>query len=160
MEESMETHSSLLAWRTPWMEQPAGLQSTGSQKGKRDWSDWACTYIWTHKRERCSIGKMVLKSSLLQKVRYYRTDGLFLTCRVGNSDTSEIVEITSWSARSFPTHKWYQMIQSYQLRSVVIYALLLKEWSLIWTISRKGKPSLLLQTWIHWIQYNCLHIID
>jgi len=25
----MATHSSILAWRIPWMEEPGGLQSTG-----------------------------------------------------------------------------------------------------------------------------------
>ena len=28
----METHSSILAWRIPWIEEPGGLQSTGSQR--------------------------------------------------------------------------------------------------------------------------------
>ena len=31
LEESMATHSSILAWRTPWTEEPGGLQSMGSQ---------------------------------------------------------------------------------------------------------------------------------
>ena len=28
----MATHFSILAWRIPWMEEPGGLQSTGSQR--------------------------------------------------------------------------------------------------------------------------------
>ena len=32
MEKEMATRSSLLAWRTPWTEEPGGLQSMGSQK--------------------------------------------------------------------------------------------------------------------------------
>ena len=28
-EEEMATHSSLLAWKIPWTEEPGGLQSTG-----------------------------------------------------------------------------------------------------------------------------------
>ena len=28
----MAVHSSILAWRTPWPEEPGGLQSVGSQK--------------------------------------------------------------------------------------------------------------------------------
>ena len=32
LEEGMATHSSILAWRIPWTEEPAGLQSTGSQR--------------------------------------------------------------------------------------------------------------------------------
>ena len=30
LEEEMATHSSILAWRTPWTEKPGGLQSMGS----------------------------------------------------------------------------------------------------------------------------------
>ena len=32
LEEDMATHSSTLAWRIPWMEEPGGLQSMGSQR--------------------------------------------------------------------------------------------------------------------------------
>jgi len=31
-EEGMATHSSILAWRIPWTEEPDRLQSTGSQR--------------------------------------------------------------------------------------------------------------------------------
>ena len=31
-EEEMATHSSILAWETPWTEKPGGLQSTGVTK--------------------------------------------------------------------------------------------------------------------------------
>ena len=31
LEEEMATHSSILAWRIPWTEEPGGLQSTGSK---------------------------------------------------------------------------------------------------------------------------------
>jgi len=32
LEEEMATHSSTLAWKIPWMEEPSWLQSTGSQR--------------------------------------------------------------------------------------------------------------------------------
>ena len=32
LEKGMTTHSSILAWRIPWTEEPGGLQSTGSQR--------------------------------------------------------------------------------------------------------------------------------
>ena len=32
LEKEMATHSSILAWRIPWMEEPGGLQSTGSKE--------------------------------------------------------------------------------------------------------------------------------
>ena len=41
----MATHSSILAWRIPWTEEPGGLQSTGSQRVVHNWaislSKWA-----------------------------------------------------------------------------------------------------------------------
>ena len=32
LEEGMATHSSILAWRIPWTEEPGGLQSTGCKE--------------------------------------------------------------------------------------------------------------------------------
>ena len=32
LEKEMETHSSTLAWKIPWMEEPGRLQSMGSQR--------------------------------------------------------------------------------------------------------------------------------
>ena len=36
LEEEMATHSSTLAWRIPWREEPGGLQSMGSQRVGHD----------------------------------------------------------------------------------------------------------------------------
>ena len=33
----MATHSSILAWKIPWTEEPGGLQSMGSQTVGHDW---------------------------------------------------------------------------------------------------------------------------
>ena len=32
LEKGMATHSTILAWRIPWTEEPGGLQSMGSQR--------------------------------------------------------------------------------------------------------------------------------
>ena len=32
LEEELATHSSIVAWRIPWTEEPGGLQSMGSQR--------------------------------------------------------------------------------------------------------------------------------
>ena len=36
LEESMATHSTILAWRIPWTENPGGLQSMGLQRVGHD----------------------------------------------------------------------------------------------------------------------------
>ena len=46
LEKEMATHSSILAWRIPWTEEPGGLQFTGS---KRVGYDWATSLFWSEK---------------------------------------------------------------------------------------------------------------
>ena len=46
LEKGMATHSNTLAWRTPWTEEPSGLQSMGSQRIRHGYflyllSNWA-----------------------------------------------------------------------------------------------------------------------
>ena len=38
LEENMATHSSIIAWRIPWTEEPSELQSMRSQIVGRDWA--------------------------------------------------------------------------------------------------------------------------
>ena len=37
LEKEMATHSSILAWKIPWTEEPGGLQFMGSQRDGHDW---------------------------------------------------------------------------------------------------------------------------
>ena len=39
LEKEMATHSTTLAWKIPWMEEPGRLQSMGSQKVGHDWAN-------------------------------------------------------------------------------------------------------------------------
>ena len=43
-EKEMATHSSILGWRTPWTEEPDGLQSTGWQRVGHNWATKTFTY--------------------------------------------------------------------------------------------------------------------
>ena len=36
LQKGMATHSSILAWRIPWPEEPGGLQSMGSERVEHD----------------------------------------------------------------------------------------------------------------------------
>ena len=53
-EKAMAPHSSTLAWKIPWMEEPGGLQSMGSLRVRHDWvtSLWLLTFMhWRRKRQ-------------------------------------------------------------------------------------------------------------
>ena len=47
LEEEMLTHSSFLAWKIPWTEEPGRPQSLGSEKSQTWLSDWASLHKWT-----------------------------------------------------------------------------------------------------------------
>ena len=45
LEEGTATHSSILAWRILWTEEPGSLQSMGSQRVKHNRNDLACMML-------------------------------------------------------------------------------------------------------------------
>ena len=38
LEKEMASHSSTVVWKIPWMEEPGGLQFTGSQRVAHNWA--------------------------------------------------------------------------------------------------------------------------
>ena len=43
LEKGMATHSSILAWRTPWTEEPGGLPPVRSQRVRHNWETFTFT---------------------------------------------------------------------------------------------------------------------
>ena len=52
LEKGMATHSSILAWRIPWREEPGGLQSMGSQRVGHNWTTFTSFHIITSKKRK------------------------------------------------------------------------------------------------------------
>ena len=48
----MAPHSSTLAWRIPWMEEPGGLQSMGSLRVRHDWAASLSLFTFMHWRRK------------------------------------------------------------------------------------------------------------
>ena len=65
LEEGMATHSSNLAWRIPWTEEPGRLQSMGSQRIGHDWNGLAHTQA-----TQGFLGGSVVKNLCLQCRRH------------------------------------------------------------------------------------------
>ena len=53
LEKAMATHSSMLAWGIPWIEEPAWLQSMGSQRVRHGWATNTlhCRGVWMQRRD-------------------------------------------------------------------------------------------------------------
>ena len=58
MEKEMPTHSSILAWRIPWREEPGGLQTMGSQRVGHNWA--TSLHFTLHKIEISRVTKYSL----------------------------------------------------------------------------------------------------
>ena len=61
LEKEMATHSSIIAWRIPWMEEPGGQQSTGSQRvGHNRETSLSLSVVTLVQLDRCSgLGRRV-----------------------------------------------------------------------------------------------------
>ena len=51
-EKAMETHSSTLAWKIPWTEEPGKLQSIGSLRVGHDWATSLSFFTFMHWRRK------------------------------------------------------------------------------------------------------------
>ena len=51
-EKAMAPHSSILAWKIPWMEKPGGLQSMGSLRVRHDWATSLSLFTFMHCRRK------------------------------------------------------------------------------------------------------------
>ena len=51
-EKAMATHSSTFAWKIPWTEEPARLQSMGSLRVRHDWATSLSLFTFTHWRRK------------------------------------------------------------------------------------------------------------
>ena len=48
LEKEMATHSSILGWRIPWMEEPGGLHTMGSQRVRHNWAtSLSLSFTWS-----------------------------------------------------------------------------------------------------------------
>ena len=52
LEKEMATHSSILAWRIPWIEETGGLQSMRLQRVRHDWVNSLSLFIFMHWRRK------------------------------------------------------------------------------------------------------------
>ena len=60
LEEGMATHSSILAWRIPWTEEPGGLYSIGLQRVGQDWETFILGFPCGSgsKESACNVGDL------------------------------------------------------------------------------------------------------
>ena len=97
----MAPHSSTLAWKTPWMEEPGGLQSMGSLGVRNDWAIALSLFTFMHWRRRWQPTPVFLPG----ESQGWRS---LVGCRLWGrkeSDTTEVTSVQFSSVQSL-SHVW------------------------------------------------------
>ena len=86
-EKAMAPHSSTLAWRIPWMEEPGGLQSMGSLRVGHDWVTSLSLFTLMHWRRKWQPTPVFLPGESQGR-------GSLVGCRLWGRTESDTTEVT------------------------------------------------------------------
>ena len=83
----MATHSSTLAWKIPWMEEPSGLQSMGPQRVRHDLATSLSLFTFMHWRRKWQPTPAYLPGESQGR-------GSLVGCRLWSRIESDTTEVT------------------------------------------------------------------
>ena len=86
-EKAMAPHSSTLAWKIPWMEEPGRLQSMGSLRVGHDWVTSLSLFIFMHWRRKWQPTPVFLPGES-------QGQGNLVGCRLWGHTESDTTEVT------------------------------------------------------------------
>ena len=87
---AMASHSSTLAWKIPWMEEPGGLQSMGLQRVRHDWATSLSLFPFMHWRRKWQPTPVFLPGESQGRGSLV---GCRLWCRLNDSSSSSYMII-------------------------------------------------------------------
>ena len=86
-EKAMAPHSSTLAWKIPWMEEPSRLQSMGSLRVRHDWATSVSLFTFMHWRRKWQPTPVFLPGESQGR-------GSLVGCRLWGHTKSATAEVT------------------------------------------------------------------
>ena len=86
-EKAVAPHSSTLAWKTPWTEEPGGLQSMASRRVGHDWATSLSLFTFMHWRRKWQPTPMFLPGES-------QGLGSLVGCRLWGRTESDMTEAT------------------------------------------------------------------
>ena len=87
LENEMAMHSSTLAWKIPWMEEPGGLQSMGSLRVQHDWATSLSLFTFMYWRRKWQPTPVFLPGKSQGR-------GSLVGCRLWGHTKSDTTEVT------------------------------------------------------------------
>ena len=94
LEKEMAIHSSTLAWKIPWMEEPGRLQSMGSLRVVLDWATSLSCFTFMHWRRKWQPTPVFLTGESQGR-------GSLVGCHLWGRTESDTTEVTYSSSSSF-----------------------------------------------------------
>ena len=101
------THSSILAWRIPWTEDPEGLQSIGSQRVGHDWSDGAHTHSYIYTQKHTHIHIYITECAVHLKLTQHCKPIIFQLSKIRR--TSWRKKLSSWATSEVQEFAWSEL---------------------------------------------------
>ena len=95
----MAPHSSALAWKIPWMEEPGGLQSMGSLRVRHDWAPSLSLFPFMHWRRKWQPTPVFLPGESQGR-------GSLVGCRLRGRTESDTTEATQQQQHSCNSDCW------------------------------------------------------
>jgi len=83
----MAPHSSILAWKIPWTEDPDGLQSMGARRVGQDWATSFSLFTFMHWRRKWQPTPVLLPGESQGR-------GSLVGCRLWGRTESDMTEVT------------------------------------------------------------------
>ena len=103
VEKAMATHSSTLAWKIPWTEEPGRLQSMASRRVRHDWATSLSSFTFMHWRRKWQPTPVFLPGES-------QGQGSLMGCRLWGRTESDTTEATwrqhqqgdNWDTKALP----------------------------------------------------------
>ena len=111
----MATHSSTLAWKIPWMEEPGRLQSMGSLRVGHDWATSLSLFMFMHWRRKWQPTPVFLPGES-------QGQGSLVDCRLWGRTELATTEVT---AAALVLHSHHVLLSQQRLHRLL---LLLETW--------------------------------
>ena len=134
----MATHSSILAWRIPWTEEPGGLQFMGSQRVGHDWVTNTFTFHF----------HIPDKSERVRNLRHYP----ICTLRKIRWWIEKLINTHSHKHTSRNTRSWSESKGKKETKQKLFYLLtecLMQLLNTAWGYVMRGKCSVNIQSGLH-----------
>ena len=145
----MAPHSSTLAWKIPWTEEPGGLQCLGLRRVGHDWVNSLSLFTLMHWRRKWQPTPVFLPGKPQGR-------GSLVGCRLWGCTESDTTEATSQQQQQQQQQR--ELIETVSLKVKLIWFKIIKQMKVTFWIENISKLPIILsylsclfRLWIYWI---------